>query len=235
MKAELGKLIELQKSDLKIRELKETIETADKRRADIQQEFEKHASSIREIQSKEKDLKARRAELEKQVAESTAMLQRSERNLKVAQSQREYELAMREIDTLQKQIQTSEAGMVEVDEGLTATNKELEERAEEINSFEEKRAAALADFDATVEQARIELDAERKVRAEMFVQLPSQLAAVYDDLSRRSDDGEALADASDGSCGACFMALRPHLQMEVRRGVEIITCESCARILYLPE
>ena len=100
MKSELGKLIELQHSDLKIRDLKETIETADQRRADIQQEFEKHASSIREVQGKEKDLRSRRAEFEKQISESNTMLQRSEKNLKVAQSQRDYELAMREIDTV---------------------------------------------------------------------------------------------------------------------------------------
>jgi uncharacterized protein len=235
VKSEIGKLIELQQSDLKIRELKETIETADERRADIQQEFEKHASSIREIQGRERDLRTRRAELEKQVAESNTMLQRSEKNLKIAQSQREYELAMREIDTLQKQIQTCETEMAEIDESLAGVNKELEDRAEEISSFEEKRSAALSEFDASVEQAKVELEAEQKVRAELFAKLPSQLAAIYDDISQRSDDGEALADASDGSCGACFMTLRPHLQMEVKAGSAIITCESCARILYFGE
>jgi predicted nucleic acid-binding Zn-ribbon protein len=235
VKSELGKLIELQKSDLKIRDLKETIETADKRRADIQQEFEKHASSIREVQGREKDLKARRAELEKQVAESGTMLERSERNLKVAQSQRDYELAMREIDTLQKQVQTAETEILEVDEKLEGVGKELADRAEEINSFEEKRSAALAEFDAAVEQAKVGLEAERKVRAELFSKLPPELAAVYDDISRRSDDGEALADATEGACGACSMTLRPHLQMEVKTGVAIITCESCARILYLAD
>jgi len=233
VKSELGKLIELQHSDLKIRDLKETIETADQRRADIQQEFEKHASSIREVQGKEKDLRSRRAEFEKQISESNTMLQRSEKNLKVAQSQRDYELAMREIDTLQKQVQAAETQISEIDEGLAAVGKELEDRAEEISSFEGKCAEALAEFDAKVEQAKAELEAESKVRAQRFSHLPPQLAAVYDDLSRRSDDGEALADASEGACSSCSMTLRPHLQMEVKRGVEIITCESCARILYV--
>ncbi|MCC7307843.1 MAG: nucleic acid-binding protein, partial [Acidobacteria bacterium] len=37
-----------------------------------------------------------------------------------------------------------------------------------------------------------------------------------------------------GSCSACFMALRPQMQVEVKKGVQIITCESCSRILFIP-
>jgi RNase P subunit RPR2 len=41
-----------------------------------------------------------------------------------------------------------------------------------------------------------------------------------------------MAEARNGSCTACFMALRPQVMSEVRRGDEIITCENCNRILY---
>jgi predicted nucleic acid-binding Zn-ribbon protein len=30
------------------------------------------------------------------------------------------------------------------------------------------------------------------------------------------------------------MSLRPQMQVNVRKGDEIITCESCSRILYIP-
>jgi RNase P subunit RPR2 len=41
-----------------------------------------------------------------------------------------------------------------------------------------------------------------------------------------------MAEARNGSCTACFMALRPQVMSEVRRGDEIITCDNCNRILY---
>ena len=74
MIAELDKLIELQLTDTNIRRLKKSIETAVARRAEIEQEFEQHAFSIREIQGKRDDLNAKRMDLEKQIAEQLARI-----------------------------------------------------------------------------------------------------------------------------------------------------------------
>ena len=68
MKAELEKLVDLQITDTNIRRLKTNIETADERRANLEEEFERHASSIREIQARRDDAKAAHAELENKIA-----------------------------------------------------------------------------------------------------------------------------------------------------------------------
>lgn len=52
-------------------------------------------------------------------------------------------------------------------------------------------------------------------------------------MAQRSKDGIAVAEVVNGSCSACFMSLRPQMQLEVKRGDQIITCENCARILYM--
>ena len=64
MIADLDKLIELQQTDTNLRRLKKSLETAETRRAEIEQEFEQHAFSIREIQGKRDTLQAKRADLE---------------------------------------------------------------------------------------------------------------------------------------------------------------------------
>jgi uncharacterized protein len=234
VKAELEKLIDLQKTDTNIRRLKKSIETADERRASIEQEFEQHAFSIREVQGNRDRLHAERAELDKQIAENKTYLERADRNLKHAQNQKEYETAMRETDALQKQIAAYEAQVIEKMTALEEVEKELEARAEEINSLDGKRAEAVGAFDAQIAADREELDAELKKRHDVFVTLPAQLASVYNRLAQRSRDGVAVAEVVNGSCSACFMSLRPQMQVEVKRGDQIITCESCTRILYMP-
>ncbi len=233
MKAELQKLIELQITDTNIRRLKNKIETAEQRRADIEQEFERHASSIREIQAKRDKLNAERAELEKQIAENKTYLERADRNLKHAQNQKEYETAMREIDALQKQVAAFETQVVEKMTAIEEVEKELETRAEEINSIDSKREAALSEFDTELAANRSEFDRDSAGRDTVFQTLPAQLAAVYNRLGQRSRDGIAVAEVVNGSCSACFMSLRPQMQVEVRKGEQIITCESCTRILYI--
>lgn len=234
MKAELEKLIDLQRTDTNIRRLKKSIETAEERRASIEQEFEQHAFSIREIQSKRDSLHAERSELEKQIAENKTYLERANRNLKHAQNQKEYETAMRETDALQKQIAAFETQIIEKMSGVEEVEKELESRADEISSLDAKREEALSAFDAQVKVDRAELDEELKRRNDVFVTLPSQLAAVYNRLAQRSRDGVAVAEVVNGSCSACFMSLRPQMQVEVKRGDQIITCDSCSRILFIP-
>lgn len=233
MKADLDKLVVLQKTDTNLRRLKKSIETAEAKRAEIEQEFEQHAFSIREIQGRRDKLHATRAELEKQIAENKTYLERADRNLKHAQNQKEYETAMRETDALQKQIATYETQVVETLTANDAVEKELEERAEEINTLDSKRADALAEFDAQMKKDRSEFDAQSKLRQEAFATLPARLASVYDRMAQRSRDGIAVAEVVNGSCSACFMSLRPQMQVNVKKGDEIITCESCSRILYI--
>lgn len=233
MKSELEKLIELQKTDTNIRKLKKTIDGAEKRRADIEQEFEQHASSIRAIQAKRDAAQTERAGLEKQISETKTYIERAERNLKNSQNQKEYETAMRETDALQKQVAAFETKILEKMSEIEEVEGVLAERAEEINSLESNRDAALKEFDAEINKSRKEFEVETKKRQEVFVTLPAQLASVYNRLAQRSRDGIAVAEVIKGSCSACFMKLRPQVQVDIKTTDRIITCESCARILYI--
>jgi uncharacterized protein len=233
--AELDKLIELQKTDTNLRRLKKQLETADARRAEIEQEFEQHAFSVREIQNRRDGLHAKRADLEKQIAENKTYLERADRNLKHAQNSKEYETAMRETDALQKQIAAFETQIVETMEEVESVEKEIEERSDEINTLDAKREAALKEFDAAIKQDKAEFDTETAHRATAFATLPARLAAVYDRLAQRSRDGIAVAEVVNGACSACYMHLRPQVQLNVKKGDEIILCENCSRIMYLPK
>lgn len=233
MIAELDKLVELQKTDTNLRKLKRSIETAVEGRAAIEHEFEQHAFSIREIQGKRDDLNAKRATLEKQIAENKVYLERADRNLKHAQNQKEYETAMRETDALQKAIAGFETQIVEIMEEVEGVEKELEERADEIATLDGKRETALAAFDSALAKDKKEFDSETKHRQVAFAILPAVLASVYDRMAQRSRDGIAVAEVVNGSCSACYMQLRPQVQLNVKKGDEIIICESCSRIMYI--
>jgi predicted nucleic acid-binding Zn-ribbon protein len=61
--------------------------------------------------------------------------------------------------------------------------------------------------------------------------IEAPLLAKYDQLLKMR---KMLAVASlDGDiCSACHVRLRPVVAQHVRRGTEIVTCDSCQRILY---
>jgi len=234
VRSELEKLIELQITDTKIRDLRNTIGNAETKRAELEQEFEQHAFSIRERQNVLAALKSEQATLENSIAENRTHLERADRNLKHAQNQKEYETAMREIDAFQKQIAVFETEIVEKQVAIEEVEKELAERADEINTLDSKRDEAFAEFDKEIERAHAELRVAESGRGGVFDTLPANLASVYNRLVQRSRDGIAVAEVVNGSCSACFISLRPQVQVEVRRMDNIITCENCTRILYVP-
>lgn len=233
MKSELEKLIELQKTDTNLRKLKKAIETAEQRRASIGQEFEQHASSIREIQARRDTAQTKRADLERRISEDKTYLERANRNLKTAVDQKQYETAMRETDALQKQISALETQVLEQMTEIEEVEKILSERSEEIDSLDSNQKSALKEFDQEVAANQREFDTESKKRHEVFVTLPAQMASIYNRLAQRSRDGIAVAEVVNGSCSACFMKLRPQMQLELKTTDRIMTCENCTRILYI--
>jgi predicted nucleic acid-binding Zn-ribbon protein len=109
----------------------------------------------------------------------------------------------------------------------------LKERAGEIASLNSDREAKLKAFDDESGTIGDRLVAARKEREEVFAALPKPMSGLYARIKARIRDGVAVAEARNRSCSACFMALRPQMMAEIRRGEEVITCDNCGRILYV--
>jgi hypothetical protein len=116
---------------------------------------------------------------------------------------------------------------------IEEVEKVLSERADEIAGLDGKRSEAVAEFETALTADKAEFDKLSSGRDTIFQTLPTNLASVYNRLAQRSRDGIAVAEVKNGSCSACFMALRPQVQVEIKKGEQILTCESCTRILYI--
>lgn len=232
MKAELEQLIALQNADTSIRRLQSEIESIPQRRAGIEKEFEQRAFEIRAIETRRDEARQERTRLEAELQEQRARLERAERNLMSSKNEHEYTAAIREADAARKQISQLETQTLEKMEVLEQAEKELKEREPEINSMRTDHEERLRAFEEQTRTQAEQLAAHRAERERLMETLPKQMSAMYKRISTRIRDGVAVAEARNGSCSACFMALRPQVMAEVRRGEEIVMCDNCNRILY---
>ena len=232
MKAELEQLVALQTLDTTIRRLEREIEASPERRADIEKEFDQRASDIRALENRRDEAKHTRARLEAETIEQRGKAERAERNLMSSKRQEEYTAAIREADAARKQISAIETQILEQMEALDQAEKSLTERADEIASLNSDRDQRLGMFDEEARARTQQLEEARAERQRVFAGLSKPLSSLYNRISARIRDGVAVAEARNGSCTACFMALRPQVMAEVRRGEEVITCDNCNRILY---
>jgi predicted nucleic acid-binding Zn-ribbon protein len=233
VKAELQKLIALQNLDTTIRRLEKEQQAVPERRAEIEKEFDQRAFEIRGLESRRDEAKHARARLENEIVEQKGRAERAERNLMSSKKQEEYTAAIREADSARKQISALETQVLEQMEQLEQAEAALNERADEIASLKTDREAKLKAFDDDSGTIGDRLATAKKERDELFAALPKPMSALYARIKARIRDGVAVAEARNRSCSACFMALRPQVMAEIRRGEDVITCDNCGRILYV--
>ena len=232
MKAELSQLIALQNADSNIRRLQAEIESIPERRAEIEREFDQRAFEIRALEETRDTGFHERARVEKEIFEQKQRAERADRNLMAAKKPDEYTAAIREADAARKQISAFETEVLEQMEAFDTAEKELNERAPEVEKLRGEMEASFKAFDQQVAQQQKQLEEARADRERLMKELPKSLSTLYNRISARIRDGVAMAEARNGACTACYMALRPQIMADVRRGEEVITCDNCNRILY---
>lgn len=232
MKAELEQLIALQNADTSIRRLQAELESIPRRRAEIENEFDQRAFEFKALGQARDAARAARAQLEKELAEQRVRAEKAERDLMSSTNSKSYEAAIREADAAKKQIADLETKVLEQMEAGEAAEKSLAERESEFSSLLSEREARLHAFEEEARARAEEVEARRRERERLFASLPPGIKSQYQRIAARIRDGVAMAEARNGSCSACFIALRPQVMSEVRRGEQIVTCDNCNRILY---
>src|SRR4030095_5792990 len=220
VKAEIQQLVALQKLDTNIRRLQTELEAIPQRRAEIEAEFDQRAFEIRALENRRDEARHTKARLEAEIADQRARAERADRNLMSSRKQEEYTAAIREADAARKQISTLETQTLEQMEALEQAEAALAERAEEIASLNSDREARLKAFDDETKAQAEALTVARADREKLIASLPKSMSSLYTRISARIRDGVAVAEARNGACLACFMALRPQAMSEVRRGEE---------------
>jgi uncharacterized protein len=143
----------------------------------------------------------------------------------------QYRALMHEIEFAEKQISDCETKILEGLERAETLQKQLKQAEAELKAHtaevEEEKAHArcvTAEDEKRLGQLRAE---QAKLRPGIS---PSTLT-IYDRVSKKR--ASALAEAYEQKCTSCHVMLRPQTYNELLKGDSVITCESCARILYV--
>ncbi len=172
---------------------------------------------------------------ELKVQQSTELKERNEglqrARKKVAQSSsiREADAAEREVDANRRSIKEREEELGRIGEAIEAKTASLAEREKD---FEEAKGV-LQTQEETSKTRVAELEVERAKlldgRDELAAKVSKPIVKRYERL--KTGIPNAVVIISDGTCGACRMALPPQLTIELHRADELHQCPHCRRII----
>ncbi len=113
-------------------------------------------------------------------------------------------------------------------------------RAQDVTEAEKKSKVEEAEVDAIIKTIIEERAAKTADKESRLTQLKPDQLRIYQQI-RKSRGGAPLSmvvEASGGkgeaACGECHMTIRHQIIVEIHKKEELIACEFCGRILYLP-
>jgi predicted nucleic acid-binding Zn-ribbon protein len=211
---------ERQTPPIEVRELQQANLDRQAELEKIEEQVTEHEEELKEVHKKEEEWKLELEHFQRQKGTVT--------------NEREFTAVISEIDYATKALEETAARRRELDDANSALAAEIEERRnarpeeesahkDVVEAWENRKKELMAQVHALVSEAKaLEVDVAPKNRARFMRLLESK-------------KGTAVAAVVEGSCSLCHFALRPHLQQRVRRCEEIISCETCHRILYVEE
>lgn len=230
MLQDLALALRLQALDRKIATLQNEIATLPKHIAEIEKRLEAHTRRLEAnraaLAANQRDRKKHEGDIqihEQKVSKLKGQMLEAKTNEQYRAFQNEISYAEGEVRKAEDKILDLMEQSEPLEKNVKAAETELKKEQQHVEA-EKKRARERTAVD---EKELIETTAERKSIAD---QMDPKLYAHYERI-RKKTRNTAIADATDGRCDACQIALRPQFFQDLRRGDQIMFCESCGRIL----
>ncbi|MBI4484130.1 MAG: hypothetical protein HY652_14740 [Acidobacteria bacterium] len=231
MNPHLEALIRLQEIDLRILELNRQASEFPQKIVALQQELGHRQVDALALKEQLESSQKERRKLEGEADLLRPRLSKYKDQLMEVKTNKEYQAVLKEIEGCKEEITQKEDIILDHMERverlereikiLEATYRQEEEQVRRQENDYKKSSAAI--------QVEIEQLATRKADLERFIS--QDLLERYKTLAQLRR-GIALAEARDESCTVCHVKLRPQVFNDVRRNDQILSCESCNRILY---
>src|SRR5580692_6555349 len=223
--------IRLQEIDNSLRGLQREIAALPKHIAEIEKKLVSHERKLEADHAALSANQKERKKCEGDIQAQELKISKLKDQMLLAKNNEQYRAFQSEIDFCQTAIRTAEDRILELmgeseplDKNVKAAEASLKVEKAEVEAEKQKARERTA----VDEKASQELQTER---AAIAAQTGRAAIDRYERV-RKARKGIGVAEVIDGRCSACNLALRLQLFQELKRGDEIMACESCLRILY---
>jgi len=228
---ELSKLIEVQEIDKVIlgvsQELQKLPEDLQAFEAALEELKAAHTSQLQKLE----ELQAQRRDPEAEMAQMAEGIKNSRQRLMEIKSNIEYKAMLKEIAFKEDQRDQRETRTLELMDLMETQNRLLADQNRQIEEQEALLAQKRQEVAAQMAELQKELTALEEKRKKLRKAVPAALLKRYEFIRQRRN-GTAIAPVHEGVCLGCHMNILPQQFIDLQKGLEILQCPHCQRILY---
>jgi len=231
MTAEMELVTRLQSRDAQIDDLQKVIAALPRHIAEIEKALDAHNRRLEADRAALAANQKERRSLEDDNKTQEQKISKLRDQMLLAKTNEQYRAFQNEIDFCANAIRKAEDRMLD----LMAESEPLDAN---VKTGEAALKAEKANVEAEKAEARLKTEADRKRlaelqadRAQAAARLDPKLNKAYE-RQRKKWGATAAVEAVEGRCTGCQISLRPQFLQDLRRGDQLMFCESCGRILY---
>ena len=223
--------VRLQDIDNRVAEVTREVSSLPKHIAEIEKKLESHERKLEAdraaLTANQKD----RKRLEGDIQVQQQKISKLKDQMLEAKTNEQYRAFQHEIEFCEIEIRRAEDRILE----LMGESEPLERN---VKIAEGALKQEKAQVEGEKQQARErtagdqrELDQLQAERKSIATQISPAVLSAYERV-RKLRHGIAIAEAVDGRCSQCHMSLRLQFFQDLKRGEQVMHCESCSRIMY---
>jgi len=229
---QLGHLIKLQALDTQLYRLRREREAKPKLIEELETRRNEEQAAVKALEEKIKANQVKRKQRELDLQSKEDGIKKLQTQLYQLKTNKEYQTMQQEIDGQKADNSRIEDEILTLMEEAEAVNKDLAKEKELFSEAERCLNEDKKKIEAEISSLDTEISNLETQRKDAAACVDKKILAHYEKVLANRD-GSALAVVKSYSCQGCFMNLPPQVINEIKMKEKIITCESCARILYI--
>ena len=232
MHSELEQLLVLQDRQQKIRQIQTEIKTLPLERAHLESQLAATAAGVESLKQKARQIEVGRKNLELDVGTRTESIARLKTQQYQTRKNDEFRAIGHEIERYEGEIRKLEDQELELMIEADKLKGEIEVADNSARATKDSISRQLADLETkskALGSQQQQLEMERETLA---AQIDDDVLDQFERLFNSKGDAAVVA-VEHGVCTGCHMKVTTATAARVKAGKEIVSCENCARILYL--
>lgn len=231
MDQDLRALIDLQAVDTRIAGLERQLEAIPAKIQAIRDATQEARQEVDRLRARLDEIKKEIRSKEKELDYQSSQRAKCEARLYEVKTNKEYSAVLAEIESLKVEKARIEEEILSLMEAQERMARELVEAEARLRAREQQAGVEEARAQGELREAEAALAQVRAEREGLSREVPRELLATYQRLLR-GRGGLAVVPVQGGICAGCHVTLTPQHFQEIRSNQNILTCESCGRILY---
>jgi uncharacterized protein len=223
--------VRLQDIDNRVAEFTREISSLPKHIAEIAKKLESHERKLEADRAAVIANQRDRKRLEGEIQVQQQKVSKLRDQMLGAKTNDQYRAFQNEIEFCEKETRTSEDRILD----LMSESEPLERNVKTAEgALKQEKAQVEAEKQETRQRTagdQAELDKLQAERKSITEKMAPHVLKAYERV-RKLRRGIAVAEAVDGRCSQCHMAMRLQFFQDLKHSGEVMHCESCSRILY---